>query len=52
MIETNLALALVGAVVTVGVSLTGIMFHWLRGDISALRSDMTTHLVEHTKEKP
>lgn len=51
MIETSLAIMIVSAVVTIGVTLTGIMFHWLRGDISGLRSDITTHLIEHTKGK-
>lgn len=51
MIEISLAVGLIGAVVTVGVTMTGIMFHWLRGDISALRTDMTTHLIEHSKGK-
>ncbi len=51
MIEVSLAVGLVGAVVTVGVTLTGLMFHWLRGDIQQLRTDMTTHLVTHAKGK-
>lgn len=51
MIDTALALGLVGAIVSIGVLLTGIMFHWLREDIQGLRDDMTTHLVAHIKEK-
>jgi hypothetical protein len=49
MIETGLAVFLVGCVVTVGVSLTGIMFHWLRGDLAAIRQDLVNHLTIHSK---
>ena len=49
MMNITLAIGLVGAIVTIGVTLTGIMFHWLRSDLQQLRTDMTTHLFTHAK---
>lgn len=51
MITYSAALTLVGLVVTVGVGFTGLLFHWLRGDIQLMRIDLMNHMVEHTKDK-
>ena len=51
MIEYTACIAGVALVVSVGVTLTGIMFHWLRADILRVESKVDGHSSAHVEGK-
>ena len=51
MIELSAVLTLVGLIVTLGVTLTGIMFHWLRKDIMNVSAKIDAHTTLHLEGK-
>jgi hypothetical protein len=51
MIDYAICLSLVALVVTIGVSLTGLLFHYLRKDFARLETKVDGHFTSHLEGK-